>query len=117
MYEHKSKPLATRKGFYKRVLRNVLISFIFLAFSLSAGVLGYRIFCDLSWVDSLLNASMILGGMGPVNTIETSAGKIFASAYALYSGVAFLGAFAFMLAPLYHRFLHLFHLADDEKDN
>jgi hypothetical protein len=116
MYEHKSKPLASRKGFYQRVFRNLFISLAFLAFSLSAGVLGYRVFCEYSWLDALLNASMILGGMGPVNPVETASGKVFASIYALYSGVAFLGAFAFMLAPLYHRFLHLFHLEDEEKE-
>lgn len=74
------------------------------------GVLGYHFIAGFTWVDSLLNASMILAGMGPVNPIENEAGKIFASAYALFSGVVFLGSVGVLFAPLYHRFLHRFHL-------
>ena len=87
------------------------------AVSLTIGVVGYHVTAGLSWVDSLLNASMILTGMGPVDPLPTATAKLFASAYAIFSGVAFLTIVAVMLAPLVHRFLHRFHLElDDERD-
>ena len=85
-----------------------------MAISLFVGMLGYHFTENLDWLDSMLNASMILTGMGPVNTMTTTAGKLFASFYALFSGVVFLSTIAFILAPAAHRFLHKFHL--DEKD-
>ena len=82
--------------------------------SLLAGVLGYRFFADLSWLDALLNASMILAGMGPVNELTSIPAKLFASIYALYSGVAFLAVSALIVAPFAHRLLHRLHLDDSE---
>lgn len=76
------------------------------------GILGYHIFEGLPWIDSLLNASMILGGMGPVNELKTEAGKIFASLYALFSGIVFIAAASILVAPVFHRFLHKFHIQD-----
>lgn len=87
---------------------------VMLSFSLGIGMLGYHYLCDQSWVDALLNASMILTGMGPVNVITTSTGKIFASAYALFSGIAFLTIFAVFFSPIFHNFLHRFHLDVEE---
>jgi len=86
--------------------------------SLGLGVLGYHLLGGLSWLDALVNASMILTGMGPVNEIATVAGKLFAAFYALFSGVAFLTIVAVLLAPAVHRFLHRFHLdlAGDPED-
>lgn len=78
------------------------------------GVLGYHLFENLPWIDSLVNAAMILGGMGPVNELHTNGGKLFASFYALYSGIVFLVSVGIILAPLYHRFLHRFHLEEEE---
>ena len=78
--------------------------------SLLAGVCGYHFFEHLPWVDALLNASMILGGMGPVVPVKTQAGKIFASFYALYSGLALITIAGLLLAPVVHRLLHKFHL-------
>ncbi len=115
--EKRKEKLAKPDVFFKRMLRNIIIAFFFLGVSLFAGMAGYRYFCGLSWVDSLLNASMILGGMGPVDLIQNDAGKIFASVYAIYSGVAFLGAFAILIVPIYHRFLHRFHLQDENDDS
>lgn len=112
MYEHHSKPLAPKKEFYNRLLRNFLWGGVIVAISLLIGILGYHFIENLGWLDSLLNASMILTGMGPVNTMTTSAGKLFASFYALFSGVVFLTTIAFVLAPAAHRFLHKFHLQD-----
>lgn len=84
--------------------------------SLVIGVLGYHVFESLPWIDSLLNASMILGGMGPVNELHTTAGKLFASFYAIYCGVIFLVVAGIILAPVIHRFMHHFHLeADDSR--
>ena len=85
-----------------------------LAISLGIGVFGYHFFEGLSWIDSLLNVSMILGGMGPVNQLQTTAGKLVASFYALFSGVVFIAAMGVLAAPIFHRFLHHFHLADEK---
>jgi len=113
MYEHHKQPLASREVFAQRLTRNGLIGLALLAFSLGIGMLGYHFLENLSWVDSLLNASMILGGMGPVNPLQTNAGKIFASFYAIYSGVILLASVGILISPIFHRFLHRFHLADE----
>lgn len=91
---------------------NGIIGLILLAFSLGIGMFGYHFLENLSWIDSLLNASMILGGMGPVNPLQTNAGKIFASFYAIYSGVILLASVGILATPIFHRFLHKFHLAE-----
>lgn len=113
MYEHHKQPLAGRKTFVRRLALNAAIGLAILVLSLGIGVLGYHLFEGLSWIDSLLNASMILGGMGPVNPMRTDAGKLFASFYALYSGVVLLASVGVLAAPIFHRFLHHFHLAED----
>jgi len=78
--------------------------------SLTVGICGYHFLEKLPWIDALLNASMILGGMGPVDPVKTDAGKIFASLYALYSGLAIISVAGLLLAPVVHRFLHKFHV-------
>jgi hypothetical protein len=78
------------------------------------GVLGDHYLEGLAWIDALVNASMLLGGMGPVDALHTVAGKLFASFYALYSGIIFLVVVGVIFAPLYHRFLHRFHLEVDD---
>jgi hypothetical protein len=113
MYEHHKQPLAKRSVFAKRLALNGVIGLILLAFSLGMGMIGYHFLEGLSWIDALLNASMILGGMGPVAPLQTAAGKLFASFYALYSGVVLLAAVGILVTPIYHRFLHRFHLAED----
>ena len=112
MYEHHKQPLAKPEVFAKRLMRNGLLGAILLFFSLGIGMVGYHFLEGLSWIDSLLNASMILGGMGPVSPLQTSAGKIFASFYALYSGVVLLASVGILATPIFHRFLHHFHLAE-----
>ena len=114
MYEHHKQPLASRKVFAQRLRCNGLIGLLLLASSLGIGILGYHFLESLSWIDSLLNASMILGGMGPVDPMKTNAGKIFASFYAIYSGVILLASVGILIAPIFHRFLHRFHLAEDK---
>ena len=114
MYEHRRQPLASRKVFIQRLARNAGIAAIIIFISLGIGILGYHFLEGLSWIDSLLNASMILGGMGPVDTLHTTAGKIFASFYALYSGFILLVAVGVLAAPIVHRFMHRFHLQVDK---
>jgi len=85
------------------------------ALSLLVGIGGYRYFEGLDWLDAYLNAAMLLGGMGPVNPIRTTGGKVFAGLYALYAGMIVLVAASILIAPAFHRFLHRFHLEEDEK--
>ena len=116
-FEHRSAPLLDRMAFMRRMLRFAGVAAVLVAASLLLGVLGYHFICGLGWIDALLNASMILTGMGPVNEITTNAGKIFASAYALFSGVAFLSIVAVLLSPLAHRLLHRLHLEMSDEDS
>jgi hypothetical protein len=113
-FEHKSKPLLSRSQFIKRMTFFALLSSGFMAFSLFMGMLGYRVFENFSWVDSFVNAAMLMGGMGPVSELHTEAGKIFAGVYSLYCGLVFIIAVGFLVAPVFHRFLHKFHLEMDE---
>jgi hypothetical protein len=110
MYEHRTHPLLSRAKFVRRVGRHLLLALFLIGVALGMGVLGYHCIGGLSWIDSLLNASMILGGMGPVDPLRSSAAKIFASCYALFSGLAFIGITGVMLAPFAHRLLHRVHL-------
>ena len=85
-----------------------------IGFALAIGIIGYHTLAGFGWIDSLLEASMILGGMGPVNPLANDASKVFASLYALFSGLMFIGIMGVVLSPIVHRFLHKFHV--DEKD-
>ena len=109
-FEHHTQPLATPAEFAQRMLRYGLATTGVILFSLVVGMLGYHYLESLSWIDSLLNASMILGGMGPVTALQTNAGKVFASFYALYSGIVLLASVGVLIAPIFHRFMHRFHL-------
>jgi hypothetical protein len=111
-YEHRTEPLLPRHEFYRRLIRHGLVALVLMALSLGLGVLGYHLTEGLSWLDSLLNASMILGGMGPVDVLHTPAGKLFASFYALFSGAVFLGMAGIVVAPIAHRLLHRLHLEE-----
>jgi len=110
MYEHRSQPLLPKHLFIRRVTRHVLAAFTVIFGSLFIGISGYHFTEGFSLLDSLLNASMILGGMGPVNELHTSGGKLFESFYALFSGIVFLVTAAVLIAPVAHRFLHRLHL-------
>ncbi len=112
MYEHKSAPLASRAVFLSRIAKNLMIATLVLLVCLGIGILGYHFIALFSWVDSLLNASMILSGMGPVGDFKNDIGKVFASIYALFSGVAFITNIGFLLAPAIHRLMHSLHLED-----
>ena len=114
MYEHKKQPLASTKTFYKRIGRSLLLAIVVLFVSLLIGIVGYHATTDMSWLDALLNASMILSGMGPVDTINSEAGKWFASFYALFSGVIFITNIGLILAPAIHRIMHRLHVEEDK---
>ena len=112
IYEHKSEPIADAKVFYKRVLTNFLWTMMILSFCLWIGIIGYHLLGPMSWIDALHNASMILGGMGPVVITETLEGKLFSSFYALFSGVVFITNIGVLIAPIAHRFFHKMNLED-----
>ena len=114
MFEKKTEPLAKRGEFFLRMLRHFLIAAAIMMGSLAIGVIGYHVFENLPWLDALLNASMILGSMGPVDPIRTAVGKLFASLYALYAGLVFVVIAGVLLLPAVHRLLHHFHLSDKE---
>ena len=110
MYENSRHHLASRRVFAGRLLRHAAAAMALIAVSLALGVFGYHGFEQLPWIDSLLNAAMLLGGMGPVDTLHSTAGKLFASFYALYCGLVALIAAGILLAPLVHRMMHRFHV-------
>lgn len=117
MYEHRSEPILPHRSFVLRMVRHALVAFSILAGSLLLGVLGYHFVCQLAWEDALVNASMLLGGMGPVDKVATIPGKLFVSFYALYCGIIFLVFAGVLLGPLLHRFLHRFHLEMDPEED
>ena len=114
MYEKLKQPLLSRAEFSKRVGRHGLVALAVLVAGLGIGVLGYHFIAHLSWIDSLLNASMILGGMGPIDPLPNNAAKLFASFYALFSGLAFVGIVSVLVAPFVHRLLHRIHAEERE---
>jgi hypothetical protein len=115
MFEHRNDRVLPRKKFFRRLARHAYLSLVIVGGSLGIGILGYHLTEGMGWLDSLLNASMILGGMGPVGDLKHDAGKWFASFYALYSGVAFLVMCGVLFAPVVHRFLHKFHAEEQTK--
>ncbi len=119
MYENKKQQLAPKHVYYRRLKKNIFFAAGILAVSLLIGIIGYKITVpQFDWYDSLLNASMILSGMGPVidaNIVLTKSAKVFASAYAIFSGVSFLSVFSIVIAPVLHRIFHKFHLEDSGK--
>lgn len=113
MYEHRKQPLASKVTFYQRILKNIIIALIIMAVCLIIGIVGYHYTDNIPWIDSLHNASMILSGMGPVVEIKSDTGKIFSSAYALFSGVVFITNVGVILAPAVHRIFHRLHLQEE----
>src|SRR4051794_23951171 len=111
LFEHRTEPVLSRAKFVHRMTRSLGLAVVIAAVSLGAGTLGYCHFANLGYVDGFLNASMILTGMGPVDRMTTTGGKLFAGIYALYSGMAFLTMMAVLVAPFAHRMLHRFHAA------
>ncbi len=114
MFEHHTRPLISKKAYLIRLGKNLLAAVLLVGLALGIGVVGYHDVAELSWIDAFLNASMILTGMGPMNPIVSVSGKLFASFYALFSGIIFLSSILIVMAPIVHRFLHKFHLEDEE---
>ena len=112
-FEHRKEPLLPRRVFYGRLARSAGLSLSIILGSLGLGMSGYHFLEKLPWLDAFVNAAMILSGMGPVGELKTSPGKLFAGCYALFSGLAFLSAVGIVFAPVFHRFLHKFHLDAD----
>jgi xanthine/uracil permease len=110
-----TKRLPRKSHFYNKLIKSIALGTLFLIVSLAIGVWGYHYFFNISWLDSLVNASMILTGMGPVDRAETDGAKWFSSLYAIYSGVAFLTSVAVIFGPIVHRFLHKFRIDVEEE--
>jgi hypothetical protein len=117
MYERKHQKLLALHRFAGRLAVSFALAAAIVLFALGVGVFGYHGYANLSWLDALLNASMILTGMGPVAPMNTPAAKLFASAYALFSGVVFLSAMGIVLSPIFHRIMHKFHMDESTKDS
>lgn len=115
-FERKHHPVLSRRQFARRMVRSASLAAALIAVSLFGGVCGYHYLENLPWIESFLNAAMILGGMGPVDTLKTSAGKIFAGCYALYSGLIVIVSAGVLLAPLLHRMLHKFHAESEHTE-
>lgn len=116
MFESHSEKLISFPLFIGRVALSFCVAFTIVFAALGIGTVGYHFVAKLGWIDSILNASMILTGMGPVATMTTTASKLFASAYALFSGFVFLTSTGIVLSPVFHRVLHAFHI-DEEDEN
>jgi hypothetical protein len=108
--ETRHEKLAPFSVFAKRLAAAVALACGVITVVLFAGTAGYHWLGRFDWIDSLLEASMILGGMGPVNPLKTTGAKLFASSYALFSGLVFIGIMGIVLTPVVHRILHKFHV-------
>ena len=114
MFERKHQDIAPVPVFTRRLVLCFGSALLLILAALFIGIAGYHWFAGLDWIDSLLNASMILGGMGPVNPLNNTGAKVFASAYALFSGLVFIAVMGVVFSPILHRMLHKFHM--DDKD-
>jgi hypothetical protein len=115
-YERKNEALASRTVYMRRLAWSIIVSLSLLAICLLIGTIGYRFLAPADWIDALHNASMILSGMGPVIEIKTTAGKLFSSFYALFSGVVFITNIGIILAPAIHRLFHALHVEDNDNN-
>ncbi len=114
MFEDKHQKIAPVAVFIKRLIICIGLAISLIACALFLGIAGYHWIAGFSWVDALLNAAMILGGMGPVNLLTNTSAKIFASLYALFSGLVFIAVMGIVFSPIAHRMLHKFHIDDDD---
>jgi hypothetical protein len=116
VFEHRKAPLLSRPAFFARLARHAGIASAILAAALGIGMLGYRYFENLPWIDAFANAAMILAGMGPLTTpMQSDSGKLFAGCYALFSGLVFITVIGIAFAPVVHRLIHKFHLESDSR--
>jgi hypothetical protein len=110
MYEKRVEPIAPARVFARRIARHAATAAALVGCSLALGMAGYHTLEGLPWIDAFLNAAMLMGGMGPVDALRTTGGKLFAGCYALYCGLVVVVAAGLLLAPFVHRLLHTFHL-------
>jgi surface polysaccharide O-acyltransferase-like enzyme len=115
-FERISQPIATRRVFITRMAWSVVVWFGIMLFGLAVGISGYAYFEGMGLVDAYLNAAMILSGMGPVGELHSTAGKVFAGSYAIFSGLVIVIATGVVLAPIIHHVLHVFHVDTDDKN-
>lgn len=113
-FEHRDQPVLPQQQFLLRLANSGLIVVVVICASLFIGMLGYRTLEGLSWIDAFLNAAMLLGGMGPVDAPVSFGGKLFAGLYSLYCGLIVIFVAGIILAPVAHRFLHRFHMDDQQ---
>ena len=114
-FERLSEPLATRQVFAGRLVRSIVIGSLIVAAALFGGMAGYHVFEGLSWIDSFVNAAMILSGMGVLAAPVSIEGKLFAGLYAIFCGLVLIAATAIMFTPVIHRFLHQMHMDDEDE--
>jgi hypothetical protein len=112
-FEHRGEPLASPAVFAGRLARNMLASWVLIGAVLALGMAGYHLIENMRWLDAFLNASMLLGGMGPVDAMKSDVGKLFAGLYALLCGLVVVAATGLFLAPVLHRVMHAVHAEDD----
>jgi len=110
VFEHRHQPLISKEQFYLRIFRCVVLSAILFVVTIVVGATAYHVLENLSWVDSILNAVLVMTGLGLTVTLKSTAAKIFTSGYAILSAVAFFSILAILISPLFHRFLHRFHM-------
>jgi hypothetical protein len=116
-FERQRHPLLSRRRFVGRMLTAIALWLALAAVGLVIGMAGYAAFEGMSAADAFVNAAMILSGMGPVGELKTTAGKIFAGCYAIFSGLVIVIATGFVLAPIFHRVLHRFHVESGKGDD
>ncbi|MEK6677504.1 MAG: hypothetical protein AABZ47_17860 [Planctomycetota bacterium] len=116
MYEHRRLPPVSKAEFLTRLAIHIAVAALMIGGSLALGMLGYIYYEGLAWRDAFLNAAMLLGGMGPVESPQTPGGKLFAGFYAMYAGLVFLVVVGIVFAPVVHRSLHRFHWEGEVKD-
>jgi hypothetical protein len=109
MYESRAETVLPRARFIARFARHAAFAAAVVTVSLVLGMSGYHYFEELPWLDAFVDASMLLGGMGPIHAPQTAGGKLFAGLYALYCGLVFIVTVGVLLAPVLHRALHRFH--------
>jgi hypothetical protein len=116
-FERRTDQLAPMSLYIQRLIGSLAIALCLIVVALSIGISGYHYLAGFKWIDSLLEASMILGGMGPVKELSNDTAKIFASVYALFSGLVLIAVMGIILAPVVHRIMHKFHVDEEDVKN
>jgi len=115
MFEKLNQPLASRRSYLMRLIHSILMGLLFITVAEVIGMIGYHYLEQISWIDSFVNASMILSSMGPLQQLHTIGGKLFAGFYALFCGLVFIFIIGVIFAPVVHRFIHKIHVDEDSK--